>query len=43
MALGLFDRPLKADTMLRFPELYKQSQNKSDFNTNVNIFLGLRI
>lgn len=35
MALGLFDRPLKADTMLRFPELYKQSQNKSDFNTNV--------
>ncbi len=36
MALGLFDRPSKAETMLRFPELYKISQNKSDFNVMVS-------
>ena len=35
MALGLFDRPCKASTMLRFPELYKISQNKTDFNVMV--------
>jgi phospholipid-transporting ATPase len=35
MALGLFDRPSKASTMLRFPELYKITQNKSDFNITV--------
>jgi phospholipid-transporting ATPase len=35
LALGLFDRPSKASTMLRFPELYKISQNKSDFNLTV--------
>ncbi len=35
MALGLFDRPSKASTMLMFPELYKVSQNKTDFNVMV--------
>ena len=35
MALGLFDRPNKASTMLRFPELYKISQSKTDFNMTV--------
>lgn len=35
LALGLFDRPTKADTMLRFPELYKITQSKSDFNMKV--------
>ena len=35
MALGLFDRPNKAETMLRFPELYKISQSKTDFNMTV--------
>lgn len=35
MALGLFDRPFKASTMLQFPELYKITQNKSDFNLRV--------
>ena len=35
LALGLFDRPTKADTMLRFPELYKITQNKTDFNMKV--------
>jgi magnesium-transporting ATPase (P-type) len=35
MALGLFDRPLKADTMIRFPELYKSTQSRSDFNIKV--------
>ena len=32
MALGLFDRPTRANTMLRFPELYKITQSKTDFN-----------
>lgn len=35
LALGLFDRPNKASTMLRFPQLYKITQNKSDFNLTV--------
>ena len=35
MALGLFDRPCKAKTMLNFPELYKMSQNKGEFNIKV--------
>ena len=35
MALGLFDRPCKAKTMFEFPELYRISQNKSDFNITV--------
>lgn len=35
MALGLFDRPLKAATMLNFPELYKSTQSRSDFNIKV--------
>jgi len=35
LALGLFDRPTKSDTMLRFPELYKITQNKTDFNMKV--------
>jgi phospholipid-transporting ATPase len=35
LALGLFDRPSKASTMLRFPELYKITQNKADFNLTV--------
>lgn len=37
MALGLFDRPLKADTMLRFPELYKMTQKKTEFNITVTL------
>lgn len=36
LALGLFDRPTKVDTMLRFPELYKITQSKSDFNMMVS-------
>ena len=35
MALGLFDRPLKAQTMLKYPQLYKNSQSESDFNIKV--------
>ena len=35
MALGLFERPLQAATMLRFPELYKSSQNRSEFNIKI--------
>jgi phospholipid-transporting ATPase len=32
MALGLFDRPSRPDIMLKFPQLYKVTQNKDDFN-----------
>ena len=35
MALGLFDRPLQASTMLCFPEIYKSAQSRSDFNIKV--------
>ena len=35
LALGLFDRPCRSSTMLNFPELYKLSQSKSEFNLNV--------
>ena len=35
MALGLFDRPNQAKTMLRYPELYKITQSKTDFNMTV--------
>ena len=37
LVLGLFDRPTKADTMLRFPELYKITQSKADFNMKVKL------
>lgn len=38
MALGLFDRPTKASTMLEFPELYKLTADRSDFNMIVSHF-----
>ncbi len=36
MALGLLDRCCSAETMMRFPAMYKMSQNRSDFNIKVN-------
>jgi len=36
MALGLLDRCCSAETMMRFPAIYKMSQNRSDFNIKVN-------
>lgn len=35
MALGLLDRCCSAETMTRFPAIYKMSQNRSDFNIKV--------
>ncbi|XP_064608442.1 probable phospholipid-transporting ATPase IA isoform X3 [Liolophura sinensis] len=35
LALGLFDRVCSADSMMRFPALYKYSQNAEFFNTKV--------
>ena len=35
MALGLLDRCCSAETMMRFPAMYKMSQNRSDFNIKV--------
>lgn len=39
MALGLFDRPSMASTMIKFPELYKICQDKTDFNIKVSFFI----
>ena len=36
MALGLLDRCCSAETMMRFPAIYRMSQNRSDFNIKVN-------
>ena len=35
LALGLFDRYCSADSMLRFPALYKSSQSSRNFNVKV--------
>jgi phospholipid-transporting ATPase len=35
LALGLFDRPLQASTMLKNPKLYHLTQSKSDFNMKI--------
>lgn len=35
LVLGLFDRPLKSKTMLEYPQLYKYTQNKKDFNVKI--------
>jgi hypothetical protein len=37
MALGLLDRCCSAKTIMRFPAIYKMSQNRSDFNIKVNL------
>lgn len=35
MVLGLLDRSCSAETMMRFPAIYKMSQSRSDFNIKV--------
>ncbi|NXI51384.1 AT8A2 ATPase, partial [Chloroceryle aenea] len=35
LALGIFERPCTQESMLRFPELYKITQNADGFNTRV--------
>lgn len=42
MALGLLDRCCSAETMMRFPAIYKMSQNRSDFNIKVNRKINAR-
>ena len=42
MALGLLDRCCSAETMMRFPAIYKMSQNRSDFNIKVSFDLHRR-
>ena len=39
IAIGLFDRPTKASTMTRYPELYSVESKKKDFNMIVIISL----
>jgi len=34
--IGLFDRHRSADSLLRFPKLYKLSQTSANFNSRVN-------
>ncbi len=42
MALGLLDRCCNADTIMRFPAIYKMSQNGLDFNIKVKFkFLSI--
>ena len=36
MAIGLFDRYCSAESMLRYPSLYKSSQNSTFFNVKVS-------
>lgn len=35
LVLGLFDRYCSAESMVRFPQLYKQSQNSELFNVKI--------
>ncbi|XP_064419217.1 phospholipid-transporting ATPase IA isoform X1 [Latimeria chalumnae] len=35
LALGIFERPCRKENMLKYPELYKTSQNAQNFNTKV--------
>ena len=37
LALGLFDMPTKADTMLNFPDLYKITVQNAGFDMKVKI------
>ncbi len=36
MAIGLLDRCCSPDVMMRFPAIYRMSQNRSDFNIKVH-------
>lgn len=35
LTLGIFERSCRKENMLKYPELYKTSQNALDFNTKV--------
>ena len=36
LTLGIFERSCRKENMLKYPELYKTSQNAMGFNTKVN-------
>lgn len=36
LTLGIFERSCRKENMLKYPELYKTSQNALDFNTKVD-------
>ena len=35
LAIGLFDRTVTSESMLKYPKLYKESQNAEIYNTKV--------
>lgn len=37
LTLGIFERSCRKENMLKYPELYKSSQNAMGFNTKVRI------
>lgn len=39
LTLGIFERSCQKENMLKYPELYKTSQNALDFNTKVEVTL----
>lgn len=41
LAIGLFDRTVSSDSMLKYPKLYKASQNAEIYNTKVPFVIYL--
>ena len=37
LTLGIFERSCRKENMLKYPELYKTSQNAKGFNTKVSV------
>ncbi|CDQ73901.1 unnamed protein product [Oncorhynchus mykiss] len=42
LTLGIFERSCRKENMLKYPELYKTSQNAMGFNTKVGLCLNVR-
>lgn len=38
LAIGLFDRTVTSESMLKYPKLYKESQNATQYNTKVRSY-----
>lgn len=38
LAIGLFDRTVTSESMLKYPKLYKESQNAEIYNTKVRSY-----
>ena len=43
LTLGIFERSCRKENMLKYPELYKTSQNALDFNTKVGAAVRSRV